>query len=62
MKSFSQILQDRGCDKASADIAAMVIKREIAGETTPDDRTDKEQQAMDKANTACEVVIAGYGR
>ena len=62
MKSFSQILQDRGCDKGSADIAASVIRREIAGETTPDDRTQPERDAILKAWSQLDTVIAGYGR
>ena len=62
MKTFSEILQDRGCDKGSADIAAAVIKREIAGETTPDNRTQPERDAILKAWSQLDVVIADYGR
>jgi len=62
MKTFSEILQDCGCDKTTADIAAAVVKREIAGETTPSNRTQPERDAILAAWKQLDTVIQGYGR
>lgn len=60
-KPFSQILMDRGCDPHTAELAAKVIAREIAGETMPGSRTPEEQEAVVKAWAQLDVAIAGYG-
>ena len=60
MKPLSDILQSRGCDEQTAEIAARVVAREIRGDKS--NRTDEEQQAMDKAWQQLDTVIAGYGQ
>ncbi len=58
-KSFSKILQDRGCKPEVADKAAKVIQREVNGSLSP--RTPDEQAAVTAAWNQMGSAIASYG-
>ena len=59
-KTFFQVLLDRGVDPETARIVTIVVIRELKG-CLPIDRTQIEQEAMDRAEAQLDKAILAYG-